>query len=206
MLSVMKAILGFGLVTVIALSNAPFASGADDDAFRSRIAPILEQRRLHCHGDSTQKANLSLATASAAFKGGDGGPAIVPGKPGESLLLEMISGAKPAMPQKGKPLSREEVAGIRNWIEAGAAWPAGLKLVDRRLEGQSWWAFEPLETPTPPGSPSTWIRTPIDAFILANLEKHGLKPSPEADRRTLIRRLSFDLIGLPPRPRRSSSF
>ena len=200
MASVMKAIVGFGLLSAIALSDVPFASGADDDVFRSRIAPILERRCVQCHGDSTQKANLSLASAAGALKGGDGGPAIVPGKPDESLLLEMISGDKPAMPQKSKPLSREEVAGIRNWIEAGATWPAGLKLVDRRLEGQSWWAFEPLETPEPPASRSPWARTPIDAFILANLEKHGLKPSPEADRRTLIRRLSFDLIGLPPAP------
>ena len=130
----------------------------------------------------------------------------MPGKPDESLLLEKISGDKPAMPQKDKPLSREELAGIRNWIETGAVWPAGLKLVDRRLEGQSWWAFEPLERPKPPESRSTWVRTPIDAFILANLEKHGLKPSPEADRHTLMRRLAFDLIGLPPTPEEVEQF
>jgi mono/diheme cytochrome c family protein len=196
--NVIKAIF-FGLATSIAAA-VPSTFGADDQFFRQRIAPILERRCLQCHGDSTRKGNLSLATASAAFKGGDGGPAIVPGKPGESLLLEMISGEKPAMPRKDKPLSREEVAAVREWIESGAAWPAGLTLADRRLEGQRWWAFEPLESPKPPRSRSTWVRTPIDAFILAELEKHGLKPSRQADRRTLIRRLSFDLIGLPPTP------
>ena len=118
----------------------------------------------------------------------------------------MISGDKPAMPKKDKPLAREEVAGIRTWIEAGAPWPAGLKLIDRRLEGQSWWAFEPLESPQPLSPRSPWVRTPIDAFILAKLEKHGLKPSAEADRRTLIRRLSFDLIGLPPAPEEVEQF
>ncbi len=197
--NVMKAIF-FGLATSIAAAAVPSASGADDQFFRQRIAPILERRCLQCHGDSTRKGNLSLSTASAAFKGGDGGPAIVPGKPGESLLLQMISGDKPAMPRKDKPLSREEVAAIRDWIVAGAAWPAGLTLADRRLEGQRWWAFEPLESPTPPKPRSTWVRTPIDAFILAELEKNGLRPSRQADRRTLIRRLSFDLIGLPPTP------
>lgn len=123
--SVMTAIAGFGVLSLIALSDVPFAYGADDDGFRSRIAPILERRCLHCHDDSTHKANLSLASASSALKGGDGGPAIVPGKPDESLLLTLISGDKPAMPRKDKPLSREEVAGIRKWIESGAAWPRG---------------------------------------------------------------------------------
>jgi hypothetical protein len=202
--NLMKVIVGFGFATSIAA--APSASGADDQFFRQRIAPILERRCLHCHGDSTRKGNLSLSTASAAFKGGDGGPAIVPGKPGESLLLEMISGEKPAMPQKDKPLSLEDVAVVRDWIESGAAWPAGLTLADRRLEGQRWWAFEPLESPRPPRPGSPWVRTPIDAFILAELEKHGLKPSREADRRTLIRRLSFDLIGLPPTPEEVEHF
>ena len=204
MANLMNSIVG--LAISIAAAAAPSASRADDQFFRQRIAPILERRCLHCHGDLTHKANLSLASASSAFKGGDGGPAIMPGKPDESLLLEMISGDKPAMPQKDKPLTRQEVAAIRTWIETGAAWPAELKLVDRRLEGQSWWAFEPLETPEPPESRSTWVRTPIDAFILANLEKHGLKPSPEADRHTLIRRLSFDLIGLPPTPEEVEQF
>jgi hypothetical protein len=197
---VKKAIKGFGLAISIAVAAVPSAFGADDPFFQERIAPVFERRCVRCHGDSTRKGNLSLTTASGAFKGGDGGPAVVPGKLGESLLLEMISGDKPAMPQKETPLSLGEVASIRKWIETGAAWPAGLTLSDRRLEGQRWWAFEPLESRKPPGPRLPWVRTPIDAFILAELQKHGLEPSPEADRRTLIRRLSFDLIGLPPAP------
>ena len=196
--NVTKAFVGFGLATVISLAAAPARSGGDDQLFRERIAPILERRCVHCHGGSTPKGNLSLTTADGASKGGDGGPAIVPGKSDESLLLEMISGEKPAMPQKEKPLANDEVAAIRNWIETGASWPAGLTLRDRRFDGQSWWAFEALVAPRPPATRSQWAKGPIDAFILAELQKHGLQPGPEADRRTLIRRLSFDLVGLPP--------
>lgn len=122
--NVIKAIF-FGLATSIATAAVPSAFGADEQFFRQRIAPILERRCLHCHGDSTRKGNLSLSTATAAFKGGDGGPAIVPGKPGESLLLEMISGEKPAMPQKDKPLSMEDVAVIRDWINPAQRGPRG---------------------------------------------------------------------------------
>ena len=124
----------------------------------------------------------------------------MPGKPDESLLVEMISGANPAMPQKGKPLSHDEVASIRKWIETGASWPAGLTLSDRRFDREKWWAFEPLDAAQPPSTQSRWVRTPIDAFILADLRKRGLEPSREADRRTLIRRISLDLTGLPPTP------
>ncbi len=99
MAKMLKAIKILGLA--ISIAAAPSASSADDQYFTQRIAPILERRCVHCHGDSTRKGNLSLATASGAFKGGDSGPAVVPGKPDESLLVEMISGDKPAMPQKG---------------------------------------------------------------------------------------------------------
>ncbi len=196
----MKAIVGFGIATSFAFAAGPRASGADEAFFRQRIAPILERRCVHCHGETAPKGKLSLATAAGASRGGDGGPAVVPGKPDESVLLEMISGDRPAMPKKEKPLANEEVAAIRTWIENGASWPAGLTLVDRRLEGQRWWAFDTLEAPKPPSPRSPWVRTPIDAYILAELQKHGLQPSPEADRRTLIRRLTYDLIGLPPAP------
>ena len=118
--NVMKAIVGFGLAISIALAIGSRASQADDQFFRDNIAPVLERRCIHCHGEQAPKGNLSLTTASFARKGGDGGPAIVPGKPDESVLLEMISGDKPAMPKKETPLSKDEVARIRHWIETGA--------------------------------------------------------------------------------------
>ena len=203
----MNTIMGLGIVTWLGLAATGTGAGADDPTFRDKVAPILEQRCLHCHGEATKKGNLSLRTAAAAFKGGDSGPAIVPGKPGESVLLDMIDGDPPEMPQKEQPLSRQEVASIRSWIEHGAAWPAGLALTDRRFEGQRWWAFAPLVRPRVPAViGSIWARTPIDSLILATLAKQGLKPSPEADRRTLIRRLTFDLIGLPPTPEEIEAF
>ena len=197
---VMNAIVGFGLTALIVQATALFPAGGDDRLFRDKVAPVLERRCIHCHGARSPKGNLSLSTSAGALKGGDGGLAVVPGKPDEGLLLEMISGDRPAMPQKEKPLSGDEVADIRRWIEAGASWPAGLILSDRRFVGQKWWAFEPLEIPRPPAAQSPSVRTPIDAFILAALQEQGLEPSREADRLTLIRRLSFDLTGLPPTP------
>jgi hypothetical protein len=120
------------------------------------------------------------------------------GSPDDSLLVQYISGADPQMPQQGKPLSANEVAAIREWIERGAAWPEGGELTDKRAIDLDWWSLRPLERPPVPSLDSTWIRTPIDAFVLAKLHEHGLAPSPVADRRTLIRRLYFDLVGLPP--------
>jgi hypothetical protein len=195
------------LIASVGLTVARGAPALDDAFFRDKIAPILERRCVHCHSGATPKGNLALTTSQAARKGGESGPAIVPGKAEDSTLLEMISGQSPQMPQKDKPLSKDEVSLIRTWIERGAAWPADLTLTDRRFDGQRWWAFEPLRRPdVPRAHGSAWARTPIDLFILATLGHHGLKPSPEADRQTLIRRISFDLIGLPPSPSEIDAF
>jgi hypothetical protein len=202
----MKAIVALALATLIVPATVAFASGGDDQLFREKVATVFERRCIHCHGAASPKGNLSLTTYAGVLKGGDSGPVIVAAKPDESTLVEMISGDRPAMPHKEKPLSKEEVASIRRWIETGASWPVGLTLTDRRFENQNWWAFEPLATPKPPSTRSPWVRTPIDAFILATLREHGLEPSPEADRRTLIRRLSFDLTGLPPSPEELERF
>jgi hypothetical protein len=103
------------------------------------------------------------------------------------------------MPRNGKPLSADEVAAIRAWIAKGAKWPAEVKkLEDKRFEGDRWWSLSPLVRPDVPRHESRWVRTPVDAFVLDALAKNGLSPSSEADRRTLIRRLAFDLVGLPP--------
>jgi mono/diheme cytochrome c family protein len=203
----MKTIIGIGLAAWLGLVAAGTATEAEDASFRDKVAPILERRCIRCHGGSSPKGNLSLTTAAAMLKGGDTGAAVVPGEPAESLILDMIAGDPPEMPQKDKPLSQQEVADIRRWIEQGAPWPAGLVLKDERFRDRMWWAFQPLERPKVPSVPrSDWVRTPIDAFILAALQGHGLGPTREADRRTLIRRLSFDLIGLPPTPEEIEAF
>jgi mono/diheme cytochrome c family protein len=199
--TLMKTIVGLGLAAYLCTTGGGNAAAAEDQFFREQVAPILERRCVQCHGDVAPKGNLSLTTARGVLKGGDGGPAVVPRKPQESLLLDMISGDQPEMPRKSGPLSNKEVAIIRAWVEKGASWPAGLVLADRRLEGRKWWALEPLKRPEVPAVvDSDWVKTPIDAFILATLQQRGLKPSSEADRPTLIRRLCFDLIGLPPEP------
>jgi hypothetical protein len=137
----------------------------------------------------------------SAREGGDSGPAIVPGRPNESLLLDMVLGNKPQMPKSGPKLTAGEVALLRKWIEQGASWPRGLTLREQKSDAETWWSLRPLtRAQIPAVKQAGWVRTPIDAFILSKLEKEGLSPSPEADRLTLIRRLYFDLLGLPPTP------
>ena len=179
---------------------------ADDTIFRERVAPIFERHCVGCHEGSKPKGGLSLVTAKQAFQGGDSGPAFVAGRPDESLLLDYISGDEPEMPKNAKPLSADEVAVIRQWIESGSAWPTDLELVDKRQNDTDWWSLKPLLRPSVPKIQSGWIRSPIDAFILAKLTEQKLAPSPEADRRTLIRRLYFDLVGLPPSLEKVNAF
>jgi hypothetical protein len=170
----------------------------DEKLFPERIAPILETRCVSCHSGTKPKGGLSLVTRQALHDGGENGPAIVVGRPDESLLLQYVAGKDALMPKEGPPLSDDEVFAIRQWIERGAVWPSGVELVDRKQHDLNWWSLRPLERPELPEVRSSWIRTPIDAFILAKLDENGLAPSPAADRRTLIRRLYFDLVGLPP--------
>jgi hypothetical protein len=194
-----------GLVTIALPPMPARADQSGQDLFRARVAPVLEARCIRCHGGATTKGGLSLRTAEAIRAGGENGPPVEPGKPAESLLLEMVAGEKPAMPRGGPPLDATEVAALRAWIEQGAHWPEGLVLRERSAE--LWWAIQPLARPAVPEVKGCgWVRTPVDAFILAALEARGLAPRPEADRRTLIRRLTFDLLGLPPTPEEVERF
>jgi len=189
-----------------ALLSVSFGQAADDDFFAKQVAPILETRCVSCHQGSKPKGKLALTTAKLAMAGGESGRVIEPGKPDESLLIEYISGDKPEMPKDERPLKPEQVAILKQWVRQGAAWPEGLTLTDKKEIDTHWWSLEPLAKISPPASQSTWIRTPIDAFILKQLDDNKLAPSPEADRRTLIRRLSYDLHGLPPTPEEVDAF
>ena len=167
--------------------------------FVKDIQPIFTERCILCHGATRQEAQFRLDSKDIALKGGELGVAIVPGKSAESLLILAVSGAKPdlVMPKKGERLSVEQIALLRAWIDQGANWPeeASAKTRDPRNH----WAFiPPVRPPVPTVRQARWPRNPIDNFVLARLEKEKLKPSPGADRRILIRRLSLDLIGLPP--------
>eukprot|EP00913_Durusdinium_trenchii_P008936 g8402.t1 len=146
---------------------------------------------------------LDLSRRQTLFKGGDSGPAVVPGKPQSSRLVERISeGSMP--PEKRKRLSKAEIAALTLWIKQGAKWPKGRRLslfeqtTDKRA-GLDWWSLQPIRRPALPRvQNSAWVRNPIDAFVLAKLEAKEISPSPVADRRTLLRRMSLVLTGLPP--------
>jgi hypothetical protein len=193
---------------------------ADDlDFFTAKIQPLLEQRcyECHSHGAKKLKAGLFLDSRSGVLQGGDSGPALVPGKPDESLLIKAVryEDVDMQMPPKTK-LAEADISLLEDWVKRGAPWPAeklvgeGTKsanefnLEERR---QNHWAWQPVKAVPPPQVESAaWPAQPIDNFILAKLEAAKLAPAPEADRRTLIRRLSFTLTGLPPTPEEVEAF
>ncbi len=177
--------------------------------FARDVAPILERDCQRCHGAKKHKAGLSLHDPKKAMAGGDSGPAIVPGESAESLLIEAVAriDESTAMPPDGEgdPLTAEQVGILRAWIDQGAEWPAPVASAESDDHGH--WSFVPPKPQTVPAvAHADAVRNPIDAFVLARLEKEGLEPAPEADRRTLIRRLSLDLIGLPPTPAEVHAF
>lgn len=167
--------------------------------FRRDVQPLFEEHCLKCHREDKHKAGLRLDAKSAAMAGSYFGtePVILPGNPADSVLFQRVSSADEdeRMPPRGDGLSVEKIALLRRWIEEGAPWPDD----DQVVEIEKHWAYL---TPTPPQLPNpandSWARNEIDRFVLARLEQEGLEPSPEADRATLLRRLSLDLIGLPP--------
>jgi hypothetical protein len=179
------------LVAVERLSTqAPVATRAPATVeFNRDVRPVLSDKCYTCHGPGTQLAGLRFdreEVAKQALRSGH--VAIVPGDPGGSELLKRVTATDPRvrMPQRAEPLTENEVALLRRWIAQGAQW-------------QPHWSFIPPKTPAlPPVTQAAWVRNPIDAFVLARLEREGLKPSAEADRPTWLRRVSLDLTGLPP--------
>ncbi|MBI1791732.1 MAG: DUF1549 domain-containing protein [Acidobacteria bacterium] len=169
--------------------------------FGKDIQPMLKTACLPCHTGAQANGGLRLGSRVEALKGGVSGPAIVPGSSQSSRLIQRISGvgSQPRMPLGVKPLEPEQVARLKQWIDEGAVWP------ESALE-KHWAYVKPVRPPVPTTRNPAWARTSIDTFVLARLEKEGLKPSPEAGRETLIRRLSLDLIGLPPSPKKVDEF
>jgi hypothetical protein len=206
-------------VWLAALSAAPCLAAPD---FVAEVKPILAAHCFSCHGPEKQKSGYRLDVRETALAGGDfGEPAIVPGSSQTSPLLRYVEDptADVQMPpaDSGQPrLTATQVATLRAWIDAGADWPAAasVQVVDPR----EWWSFKPLaaaalptlagdyaQVQTPGESPRP-ASHPIDAFIRAKLAQHALRPPPDADRPVLIRRLYFDLIGLPPTPAEVQAF
>jgi hypothetical protein len=174
--------------------------------FARDIKPMFARNCLSCHGAEKQKGGLRLDRRADALKGGEDGVAIVPGKSAESLLFKLVSGQDKdrPMPPKG-PLSPQEIASLKAWIDQGTKWPDD---GSAKADPTDWWSLKPLARPTPPVSQpgQANVRNPVDQFVLARLREMKLTPSPEADRRTLIRRLYFDLTGLPPTPEAVDAF
>lgn len=186
----MRAFLPEWLLCGVVLAGAAGDARAVD--FASEVRPVFERHCVECHGAEKQKASFRLDLKAAALKGGDSGAAIVPGNSADSPLIAHVTapaGEDHAMPPKGPRLAAAEVARLRAWIDAGAPWPDDLAGRDERLDH---WAFQPLR-------PHENGRN-VDDFIREGLAEHGLEMSPEADRRTLIRRVMVDLLGLPPTP------
>ncbi len=189
---------------------------SDADAvqfFESRVRPILAQHCFRCHGPDKQWANFRVDSRASLLAGGESGPAIAVGKPAESLIISRVSATDEAlrMPpaEEGKALSANEIAALKHWIEQGAVWPSASTVpeAERAAAQRSHWAFQPLRRPAPPSvAGHDWGATPVDQFILHKLREQQLVPSPPADRRTLIRRATYDLLGLPPTPEEVEDF
>jgi cytochrome c553 len=205
-------ILSVALPGVAAMAAEPSARFAD------RVAPLLAARCGACHGPESAESGYRIDIREQAAAGGDSGSAgIVPGKPDESELFVRIATAdkEARMPAEGEPLSGDEIALLRAWIEGGAAWPDELATLPAEMlpaadakpaKGTGHWSFQPLvrpAAPTPPGGP---FPNPIDAFVAERLAADGLGFNDEADPRALIRRVSFDLVGLPPSPEEIAAF
>jgi mono/diheme cytochrome c family protein len=182
------------------------AAAADPAVDYARdIQPLFTRSCAECHGPAKQKAGLRLDTAAGVREGGNNGPVVTAGKSAESRLVQALNGANDLkqMPPKEPRLSAAEVARITAWIDQGAKFPAG---ADRPTKSTHW-SFQPVRPPAPPAVKRIdWVRNPIDAFVLARLEKEGIAPSPEADKVTLLRRVSLDLTGLPPTPDELAGF
>jgi hypothetical protein len=174
------------------------------------IAALVARNCLECHSGAEPKGGLDLTRRERALAGGDSGPALKPGDADASLLLRRVAAGE--MPPEGRPpLRSEERTQLQEWIAAGAKWATDpidpfLYTSDRRA-GYNWWSLQPLRVVEPPQvANKSWPANPVDQFILHRLEAEKLAPSPPVDRRTLIRRLYFDLVGLPPTPEEVAQF
>jgi hypothetical protein len=195
------------LLISIALVASPHLGHAADSAgiefFEKNIRPILVENCYKCHSKDAEKlkGNLLLDTREGVLKGGDTGPAIVPGQPDKSLLIQAVryTNSDLQMPPKNKKLSTEQIADLEHWVKIGAPDPRAAAPTVAKTNPKDHWAFKPVQHPALPrvGNPR-WVQSPIDSFILARLDEKKLSPNPAADKRTLIIRASFDLIGLPP--------
>lgn len=202
-------LIGLTWLALIAAAQAADGVSADDPRakfFEDKIRPILVEHCQQCHGAKKQQADLRLDALAEALKGGEHGPAIVPGDPDKSLLISAVRRDGDYEMPPDKPLSAEQIAALTSWVQQGAIWPGKAEVIVTPTSPAGFekarrehWAFQPVRQPPRPAlNNPNWVSTPVDPHVLAKLEAKGLTPSPPADKRTLLRRVTFDLIGLPP--------
>ena len=207
--------LGSVLVMIATTAHVTFAAARETIDFQDSIAPVLAAKCGACHGPESSESGFRIDDRDKAFAGGDSGTAgIVAGKPDESELLVRIAtdDKELRMPADGEPLSAADQQLVRHWIAAGAVWPDDMQSIasllpksgPKPIKGQNHWAFQPLARPPVPPAPAG--TTPIDAFLIDTLAAAKLSMNPEANPHTLIRRVTFDLIGLPPTPEEITAF
>jgi hypothetical protein len=190
------------LSVALSLACSRAAAGERSVDFDRRVAPLLVARCFECHYGAKPKGGLDLSRRNTTMAGGESGRVIVPGNPAESLLWQRV--AEREMPPK-KQLTADEQALLKEWIASGARWGTDpiepFRVTTATRAGYDWWSLQPFARSRPPAvRHAEWVRRPIDSFVLAKLETAALMPSPPADRRTWIRRVTFDLTGLPPMP------
>ena len=198
----------------LAIAAALMLGAAPDEDpgafFERRVRPVLVEHCLGCHGPKDPKAGLRLDSREAIMRGSEAGPVVTPGAPEESPLVEAVLRTGPVKMPPKKALDPQASADIATWVRMGLPWPEAASLSASRSGPEPWrdhWAFRPVRDPAAPALKNPeWVRTSVDPFVLAGLEAKGLAPSPEADRRTLIRRATFDLLGLPPTPEEVAAF
>jgi hypothetical protein len=195
----------FSLAAGVAAADSARADDARaEDFFENRIRPVLAGVCLRCHGEQKQSGGLRLDSRDGLIKGGESGPAIDRSNLDQSLLLDAVRRVEDvsAMPPD-RPLPPHHVADLAAWVKAGAPWPKRTA----RIQATTHWAFQPIRDAAPPAvQDDRWVKSSVDRFILARLEAVGRKPAPPADRRTLLRRLTYDLTGLPPLPEEVVAF
>ncbi len=197
----------FGLVLLVALPGAGDDAGkkpaAEDLAFfEKEVRPILEKNCFKCHGGGDKlRGGLRLTSRENVLKGGDGGPVVLLDKPEASRLLKAINYQDLEMPPTGQ-LPQRDIDTLTRWVKAGLPWTPGVP-----PEAKKYWAYQPVKRPPVPAvKDARWVRNPIDAFVLAKLQQKGLSPNPLADRVALVRRVYYDLLGLPPTPEEVDAF
>jgi mono/diheme cytochrome c family protein len=204
----------FALIALVATNSfAAEPSRAQVEFFENKVRPVLATHCYKCHSTQSEKVKggLLLDSREAVAKGGASGPVIVPGNPEKSLLIRAISYTDPdmQMPPKGEKLTEQQIADLTAWVKMGAPDPRTATAAQKAWVDPSkkHWAWQPVTKPAVPFvADASWAKTPVDRFILAKLDEKGLKPNEMTDRRTLIRRAYFDLIGLPPTPDEVAAF